>query len=343
MRVRHSGITAFKKLQSIIISGESGAGKTEATKRCLQYIAEGAKSDLGVEKKILMANPILEAFGNAKTLRNDNSSRFGKYMEIFFNSRDKICGAATQNYLLEKVRVSDPSDGERNFHVFYQLIKGADTELRRSLKIEAEPGVYQYLKSCTDVETIDDKKDFGEVSRAFKDLEFDQSEVIGLYSIVAAVLALGQLSFNEAKPDQAGIANSSSGALADAAAIIKIDSKTLATALTTREIRITGQETMKAALDPKQAVSARHALCKFVYERMFDWLVERVNKAMKTVRSGGTGQVCIGILDIFGFEIFKHNSFEQLCINFTNEMLQQHFNNNTFKLEEAIYRTYGCW
>eukprot|EP00462_Mataza_sp_D1_P023215 CAMPEP_0175129960 /NCGR_PEP_ID=MMETSP0087-20121206/5753_1 /TAXON_ID=136419 /ORGANISM="Unknown Unknown, Strain D1" /LENGTH=1504 /DNA_ID=CAMNT_0016412149 /DNA_START=25 /DNA_END=4539 /DNA_ORIENTATION=- len=328
------GLKEFHQNQSIIISGESGAGKTEATKQCLAYLAASAGSVAGIEKKVLQANPILEAFGNAKTLRNDNSSRFGKYMEVYFNQQNRICGSSTKNYLLEKIRVCSQQSNERNFHIFYQLTKAASSGLRSKLDLEA-PSNYRYLQTCTDVETINDESDFTEVQQAFKDLSFSSNDTDFLLSTVAAVVSMGNLVFSgsggsqktQLKQDKyAGIV----------AKLLQVDVQKLVTALTIRELRIRGQETTYVNLSAKDAGDTRDALAKFVYGKMFDWLVLRVNKAMG---SNSDTSRYIGILDIFGFEIFEQNSFEQLCINFTNEMLQQHFNNQTFKLEEAVYKS----
>eukprot|EP00949_MAST-11_sp_MAST-11-sp1_P000183 g183.t1 len=331
------GITGFKQPQSIIISGESGAGKTEATKVCLKYLAHVAGSHSRIEEKILRANPILEAFGNAKTLRNDNSSRFGKYLEVFFDGQEQICGSATCHYLLEKIRVVQPSQGERNFHIFYQLTsKAAPQELRNRLHLGPSSS-YNYTNSCTTVTSIDDERDFKVVMHAFEELAFSKGEIDDILSLVGAILQLGNIDFEEARPDEAKPTGGSSTCVSAAADILKVGKEDLAQTLTTRMLRIRGQEDTRSSLSVHQAQDARDALCKFAYGRMFDWLVERVNKSMGGQSSG----LYIGVLDIFGFEIFDHNSFEQLCINYTNEMLQQHFNNNTFKLEEKVYTEEG--
>jgi myosin heavy subunit len=340
-------MTSFQKLQSIVISGESGAGKTECTKQALQYLAAIAGSTNNVEQKILSANPVLEAFGNAKTLRNDNSSRFGKYMEIFFDHNNRISGCATENYLLEKIRVVMPGEGERNFHIFYQLCVAAPPALRKRLHLKTDPGKYDYLKTCVDVDGMDDEKEFKDVMAAFEALDFADEERDGMYDMVAAILALGNVKFREARPDESEVVRDAAGQwLESAASLLRIAPDVLGDALVHREVRVRGQEKTMANLDLTGAVDNRNALCKFVYGAMFDWLVQRINKSMKKGSGGGGSKssssgLYIGILDIFGFEIFKHNSFEQLCINYTNEMLQQHFNNNTFKLEEEIYNTEG--
>ncbi|GAB5362911.1 hypothetical protein AAMO2058_000839200 [Amorphochlora amoebiformis] len=341
----YTGVRSFGKNQSIIISGESGAGKTEATKQCLQYLARVAGSVSDVEKKVLQANPILEAFGNAKTLRNDNSSRFGKYLEIFLDSKGRISESETENYLLEKVRVVQPASKERNFHIFYQLTKAASTDLRRKLKL-APPSSYSFLRGCVDVDTIDDTSEFNDLITAFKDLGVPDSERDEVFSICAAILSLGNATFRD-NPTLHRASAKDPEATTVASGLLGVEIKELETALTTREIRIRGREPTLVGLNQKEATHARDALCKFVYGRLFDWLVRRVNKAMRpkgdaeAKSSRRQGMKSIGILDIFGFEIFDHNSFEQLCINFTNEMLQQHFNQNTFKLEQAMYRSEG--
>uniref|UniRef100_A0A7S4DMC0 Myosin motor domain-containing protein n=1 Tax=Lotharella globosa TaxID=91324 RepID=A0A7S4DMC0_9EUKA len=334
------GVTSFGQNQSIIISGESGAGKTEATKQCLQYLARIAGSLNDVEKKVLQANPILEAFGNAKTLRNDNSSRFGKYLEIFFDSKGRIAGSSTESYLLEKIRVVSQASKERNFHIFYQLTKAAPAETRRSLSL-GNPGTYAYLRQCTDVPSIDDARDFKEVMGAFKDLKFHTDEIHGLFEICSGILALGNCTFTS---DGKKTMLKESEYLGIAAKHLGVSPGVLRERMTTREIRIRGGrdlEATKALMTVEQASETRHAVCKFVYGRMFNWLVKRINKAMSQGGVNCKGMKSIGILDIFGFEIFEHNSFEQLCINFTNEMLQQHFNKHTFKLEQAMYTAEG--
>jgi hypothetical protein len=328
---------AFKGLElgknhSIIISGESGAGKTEATKRCLSYIAAIAGSVGGVEKKVLQANPILEAFGNAKTVRNDNSSRFGKYMELFFTEDDgRINGSQTTNYLLEKIRVCQQAPEERNYHIFYQLAKAPSIKKKHKL-LRVEEYVYLVGGGCSEVTGIDDGREFADLEAAWKDLEFKQTEIDDIYQLVCGILTLGNVEFQG--DSKASI--KSMKPVEDAANLLQIPKDALVVALTSKELRIRGQPPMVKPLSGHQASDTRHALAKFIYGTLFDWLVKKINIAFGT--SFNKKGKSVGLLDIFGFEIFEHNSFEQLCINFTNEMLQQHFNQQTFKLEEQVYK-----
>jgi len=334
------GLRDFSQNQSIVISGESGAGKTETTKHCLQYLAYMAGSASGVAAGILKTNPVLEAFGNAKTLRNDNSSRFGKFMQVFFAGRQcAMSGCMIKNYLLEKIRVVRQSGAERNFHIFYNLTKGADKDLRARLHGLQTPDKYRYLKTCTTVETIDDKKDWADVVAAFGELGVSAEEQERIYSIVAAVATLGNIDFEEDSNDYARVTTQEADSpVAVAAALLNVEPAVLARGLVVKELRIKNQETTVMKLNKLAASAQRDALAKFVYGYLFDWLVQRLNTA---IGQPSDKSRFIGCLDIFGFEIFEQNSFEQLCINFTNEMLQQHFNYQTFKLEEAVYKAEG--
>ena len=355
--------------QSILISGESGAGKTEATKQCLHLLSEVATGEHGetertsIENKILQANPILEAFGNAKTVRNDNSSRFGKFTQVFFDSRFTIQGSATVNYLLEKSRVVNPAKGERNFHVLYQLSTSHEKFPTLSL---SPPSGYSTL-TCggeTNVPNVDDRKDFEELTNALSDLGFDEATRLEMFSIVATVLHLGQVQFQESadgegstvqmssvpggrrrssvsgqttrKKSTVSSSDQSSGGVLQAARLLGVDLNELCECLTHRSIGQLG----KANLDTAAAASARDSLAKELYGRLFNWIVLRINRETAT-QSSSAALKFIGILDIFGFEIFILNSFEQLCINFANEKLQQHFTSHTFDMEEQLYRTEG--
>ena len=323
--------------QSILISGESGAGKTECTKQCLNYLADVAESDENLEQRILMANPVLEAFGNAKTLRNNNSSRFGKWVEVHFDvNRRAICGARIDNYLLEKSRVVHQTANERNYHVFYQLcISGLEYEIDGRRSRLGRPEEYRYINTsgCITMPEIDDVADFQEVQSALQQLGFNDDEKGWMFQLTAGVLQLGNVTFKSDGAEGSVIDNGA--ILAEVAGLLQVTPDRLQKALCFRSITVRGQRSV-IPLKPTDAINACDALAKATYGRLFDWLVRRVNEAM----AGEEGRI-IGVLDIFGFEIFEVNSFEQLCINFANEKLQQHFNRNTFKEEEELYTAEG--
>jgi myosin heavy subunit len=339
--VFNSADDAFRSLrewgrsQSIVISGESGAGKTECTKQCLQYLAEIAGSvSNNVEQKILQSNPVLEAFGNAKTVRNNNSSRFGKYVEIFFNNAGEICGAQNTNYLLEKSRVVLQNPGERNYHIFFQLLTGGDASTLREFRL-TNANDYHYLMGDKRVADVDDSAEFDDLNKAFDELGVDAKQVNDVYRTVAGVLHIGNVAFSEMPNDSCEVNQRASGtAIADAAAVLQLNAERFCDVCTNRTVHA-GRDKIKKPLTKAQADASRDALAKFIYEKMFDWLVERMNQSIG--RGNGVDGQTIGILDIFGFEIFEQNAFEQLCINFTNEKLQQFFNSNTFKKEEEVY------
>ncbi len=326
-----------EKNQSILVSGESGAGKTETTKQCLMFLAEVAGSKANIEQRVLSVNPILEAFGNAKTLRNDNSSRFGRFSEIILDNDKRIAGAQIQSYLLEKSRVGYQQQGERNYHIFYQLCKSDWAEHYQL----AGPEYYGYLANsgCTEVKGMDDYREFQDVVNSMDSLGFTQDEKHSIFSIISGIIQLGNVTFTAASIRGAdGSTIDDIGQAYAVASQFGVDSNMLHDALTHRTLEIIGQEPVKVPLRVEQAIENRDALAKYVYERLFLWLVARINKSL----APDCGQSnFIGILDIFGFEIFQQNSFEQLCINFCNEKLQQLFNQDTFKNEEAVYKSEG--
>lgn len=351
------GILDGPNNQSIVVSGESGAGKTEATKQCLAYLASNAGSSSGVEQKILLSNPILESFGNAKTIRNNNSSRFGKYIEIFFDTQKEINGSKTQNFLLEKIRVIHQAATERNFHVFYQLTKAASSDMRRRFSI-GRPTEYAYLSTsgCIDVEGINDEEEFHQMCEAMNALGFSETDKNNLFQTISAILMLGNITFRNVGDRKCAVTNEQ--VMKSAAKLLEIDDSALKYCLQSRTLKIRGQSDTTVDLGADQALESRNALAKFIYGNMFDFLVGKLNSSMEP-RNNKSGR-CIGILDIFGFgnfyvmsllvivcsfvffvEIFEYNSFEQLCINYTNEKLQQFFNANTFKLEEQLYQSEG--
>ncbi|KAL9356681.1 hypothetical protein Peur_049934 [Populus x canadensis] len=319
--------------QSIIISGESGAGKTETAKIAMQYLAAlGGGS--GIEYEILKTNPILEAFGNAKTLRNDNSSRFGKLIEIHFSETGKISGAKIQTLLNKQSRVVQCMEGERSYHIFYQLCAGASPKLREkiSLRIASE---YKYLRqsNCYTITGVDDAERFRGVTEALDIVHVSKEDQESVFAMLAAVLWLGNVSFSIVDNENHVEPLADEG-LTTVAKLIGCNVGELKLALSTRKMRV-GNDTIVQKLSLSQAIDTRDALAKSIYSCLFDWLVEQVNKSL-AVGKRRTGR-SISILDIYGFESFERNSFEQFCINYANERLQQHFNRHLFKLEQEEY------
>lgn len=330
--------------QSIIISGESGAGKTEATKKCLQFFAEAGGSRTGtMEKKLLSANPILESFGNAKTVRNNNSSRFGKWMAVHFDERAMICGSTITNYLLEKSRVVFQAERERNFHIFYQMCLGLSDAQRARYGLPAGcmPS-FRYLSSsgCMEVDGIADDEDFKGLMDSLADVGFPEDVVDDMFRTVAAVLHLGNVSFDAIDLDSCEVSASaaSSAAVTEFSRLMRVDPAAVRSSLKEKLVDSAGDR-VHARLSKQKAEDARNSLARTVYGKLFDWLVQRVNVAMAE-GIASSKNVC-GVLDIFGFEIFGRNSFEQMCINYCNEKLQQHFNAYVFKQETTTYDSEG--
>ncbi|KAJ4932119.1 hypothetical protein JOQ06_010548 [Pogonophryne albipinna] len=329
--------------QSILCTGESGAGKTENTKKVIQYLAHVAsshktKKDQGeLEKQLLQANPILEAFGNAKTVKNDNSSRFGKFIRINFDVNGYIVGANIETYLLEKSRAIRQAKDERTFHLFYYLLTGAGDKLREELLLENYNN-YRFLSNGNvTIPGQQDKDLFTETLDAFKIMSIPEDELIGLLKVVSSVLQLGNMSFKkERHTDQASMPDNT--AAQKVSHLMGMNVTDFTRAILSPRIKV-GRDYVQKAQTQEQAEFAVEALAKATYERMFRWLVMRINKALdKTKRQGAS---FIGILDIAGFEIFELNSFEQLCINYTNEKLQQLFNHTMFILEQEEYQREG--
>ncbi|KAI8939909.1 hypothetical protein NX059_003638 [Plenodomus lindquistii] len=334
-------MNAYKENQCVIISGESGAGKTEAAKRIMQYIANvssGSNSSIQeIKDMVLATNPLLESFGNAKTLRNNNSSRFGKYLEIHFNTQGEPVGANINNYLLEKSRVVGQIMNERNFHIFYQFTKAASPQYRELFGLQ-QPNAYLYTSrsKCFDVDGIDDHAEFDDTLNAMKVIGLQQAEQDNIFRMLAAILWLGNVSFRE---DDSGNATIVDQSVVDFVAyLLEVDAAHVNKALTIRVMETSrgGRRgsVYDVPLNCAQAGSVRDALSKGIYFNLFDWIVERVNVSLKA-RSATAHS--IGILDIYGFEIFERNSFEQLCINYVNEKLQQIFIQLTLKAEQEEY------
>ncbi|CAL8249089.1 unnamed protein product [Merluccius merluccius] len=322
----------------ILISGESGAGKTEASKKILQYYAFSCPSTArlnSVRDKMLMSNPVLEAFGNAKTLKNDNSSRFGKYMDIQFNSEGEAVGGHILNYLLEKSRVVHQNHGERNFHIFYQLVEGGDEALLRQLGLEKDCLYYNYLTQgeCAIVSSITDKTDWKTVKNALKVIEVNESDTSDLFGVVASVLHLGNVEFD---PDSRGHASLNNNTeLRWVSTLLGVSAQTLQEGLTFRKIEAQNDQVF-SPFTIDHAVYVRDALAKAIYGRTFTWLVHQVNESLEN--KDETKMAVIGLLDIYGFEVFYVNSFEQFCINYCNEKLQQLFIQLTLKSEQEEYQ-----
>ncbi|XP_075696179.1 myosin-10-like isoform X2 [Rhinoderma darwinii] len=339
--------------QSILCTGESGAGKTENTKKVIQYLAHVASSHKGrkentapnfsavsygeLEHQLLQANPILEAFGNAKTVKNDNSSRFGKFIRINFDVAGYIVGANIETYLLEKSRAIRQAKDERAFHIFYQLLAGAGEHVKTDLLLE---GFNQYRFLSNGNITIpgqQDKEIFQETMESMKIMGINHEEIMSMLKMVSAVLQFGNIVFRkERNTDQASMPDNT--AAQKLCHLLGLNVTEFTRAILMPKIKV-GRDYVQKAQTKEQADFAVEALAKALYERLFRWLVHRINRALdRTKRQGAS---FIGILDIAGFEIFELNSFEQLCINYTNEKLQQLFNHTMFILEQEEYQREG--
>ncbi|XP_005049305.1 PREDICTED: unconventional myosin-Ib isoform X5 [Ficedula albicollis] len=330
------------KDQCILITGESGAGKTEASKLVMSYVAavcgKGAEVNQ-VKEQLLQSNPVLEAFGNAKTVRNDNSSRFGKYMDIEFDFKGDPLGGVISNYLLEKSRVVKQPRGERNFHIFYQILSGASEEFLCKLKLERDFSRYNYLGlDSARVNGVDDASNFRTVRNAMQIVGFMDHETQSVFEVVAAVLKLGNIEF---KPESRanGLDESKikdKNELKEICQLTGIDQSVLERAFSFRTVEAK-QEKVSTTLNVAQAYYARDALAKNLYSRLFSWLVTRINESIKAQTK--VRKKVMGVLDIYGFEIFENadNSFEQFIINYCNEKLQQIFIELTLKEEQEEY------
>ncbi|XP_050236571.1 myosin-9 isoform X2 [Mercurialis annua] len=327
-----------RKSNSILVSGESGAGKTETTKMLMRYLAYlGGNKDVEgrtVEQQVLESNPVLEAFGNAKTVRNKNSSRFGKFVEIQFDERGRISGAAIRTYLLERSRVCQISDPERNYHCFYLLCAAPPEEIEK-YKL-GNPKSFHYLNqsSCYKLVDVDDAHDYLATRRAMGVVGISEKEQDAIFRVIAAILHLGNIDFTKEEDiDSSVVKDESKFHLQMTAALLMCDPQSLEDALCKR-VMITPEEVIKKSLDPLGAAVSRDGLAKTIYSRLFDWLVDKINVS---IGQDPNSKCLIGVLDIYGFESFKNNSFEQFCINFTNEKLQQHFNQHVFKMDQHEY------
>ncbi|XP_077590534.1 myosin-8-like [Stigmatopora nigra] len=336
--------------QSLLITGESGAGKTVNTKRVIQYFATivsvgdsskkeqiHEKAQGTLEDQIIQANPLLEAFGNAKTVRNDNSSRFGKFIRIHFGTKGKLASADIETYLLEKSRVTFQLPAERSYHIFYQILSNKKPDLIDMMLITSNPFDYPFISQGEiSVQSINDAEELMATDSAIDILGFNAEEKIGIYKLTGAVMHIGNMKFKQkqreeqAEPDGTEVADK-------VAYLMGLNSADLLKALCNPRVKV-GNEYVTKGQTPQQVNNAMGALSKAVYEKLFLWMVTRINKTLDTRLPR---QHFIGVLDIAGFEIFEMNSLEQLCINFTNEKLQQFFNHHMFVLEQEEYKKEG--
>jgi myosin heavy subunit len=368
--------------QSVIISGESGAGKTEATKKIMQYLARvtkvkgsdkkekgetksnGINTMASLEDRVLSSNPLLESFGNARTLKNDNSSRFGKFIKISFNTKTGgIVGATISNYLLEKTRITTQIEGERNYHIFYQFFSAADEATLQKFGLENGIASFRYLGNRATLKSRRDVSGFTETMTCLSQIGLSDSEKDDVLGIIAAVLHIGNIDFELDKSDDEGhsgtgekakMTPSSEASLKKACALLGLDEENVSEAMLTKLLSV-GGKTIHKPQDVAQACDKRDALAKLVYSSLFTWLVSKVNATLASqdavtaepgfspppVKYNLDPTGFIGVLDIYGFENFDHNGFEQLLINYANEKLQRHFNRHLFEVEQNLYSSEG--
>ncbi|KAK7757261.1 Myosin type-2 heavy chain 1 [Diatrype stigma] len=334
--------------QTVVVSGESGAGKTVSAKYIMRYFAtrespdsprsrtkKGADSMSETEEQILATNPIMEAFGNAKTTRNDNSSRFGKYIEIMFDNRTNIIGARIRTYLLERSRLVFQPLKERNYHIFYQLLAGATEKERQDLHLlPVEQFDYLNQGNAPVIEGFDDKAEFAATKSSLATIGVSEAQQTGIFNLLAGLLHLGNVKITASRNDS--VLAPTEPSLERACSILGIDATNFAKWIVKKQL-ITRGEKIVSNLTQQQALVVRDSVAKYIYSSLFDWLVEVINKSLATEEVLSRVASFIGVLDIYGFEHFAKNSFEQFCINYANEKLQQQFNSHVFRLEQEEY------
>lgn len=340
----YHSMLADRENQSILITGESGAGKTENTKKVISYFAfvtaNPSKKGEEVEKKgsledqIVQANPLLEAYGNAKTNRNNNSSRFGKFIRIHFGTTGKIAGADIEFYLLEKSRVTSQMKGERNFHIFYQLLSDYGKKYHDKLLVSADPALYSFINQGElTIDGVDDAEEMKLTDEAIDILGFSNDERMSLFKCTTSVINMGEMKFKQRPREEQAEADGTAEA-EKVAFLLGVNAKDLLNSFLKPKVKV-GNEFVTKGQNLDQVNFAVNALAKSLYSRLFTWLVARVNKTLDTKVKR---QYFIGVLDIAGFEIFDENGFEQICINYTNERLQQFFNHHMFVQEQEEYK-----
>ncbi|KAI8657334.1 hypothetical protein NCS57_01111400 [Fusarium keratoplasticum] len=336
-----------KKNQTIVVSGESGAGKTVSAKYIMRYFATrespdnpGARSKRGetmseTEEQILATNPIMEAFGNAKTTRNDNSSRFGKYIEIMFDDKTNIIGAKIRTYLLERSRLVFQPLKERNYHIFYQLVAGASDKEREELNLlPIEQFEYLNQGNCPTIDGVDDKAEFEATKKSLTTIGVSDAQQADIFKLLAGLLHLGNVKITASRNDS--VLAPTEPSLERACDILGVKAEEFARWIVKKQL-VTRGEKITSNLSQAQAIVVRDSVAKFIYSSLFDWLVEIINYSLAAEEVLNRVTSFIGVLDIYGFEHFAKNSFEQFCINYANEKLQQEFNQHVFKLEQEEY------
>ncbi|PFH38584.1 myosin A [Besnoitia besnoiti] len=352
-RAAIESLRTAKKNQCIVVSGESGAGKTEATKQMLTFVAtapgasqtaapEERKETSCIPKAFLAANPVLEAFGNAKTVLNDNSSRFGRFMYLQVGKQGGIEHGSVQNFLLEKSRVLTQAAEERSYHIFYQLVRGASPALREELHL-LDLTSYKFINpSCLDIPHVDDAADFQEVLASLEAIGLTEAQVASVLSLVSGVLLLGNVEFVSVEcggvPDAAAIADAQRPLFETACKLLHVDAGLVEAQLTQKKTCAAGK-VISIFWKASEAKMLSESLAKAVYEKLFDWIVVAANKTVQ--HPSGRLPSFLGMLDIFGFEMFPVNSLEQLFINLTNELLQKNFVTVVFETESRIYQAEG--
>lgn len=343
-RVALNNLEEYGNSQTIIVSGESGAGKTEATKHMMRYFAAASTRASRVQDAIMAGNPVLEAFGNAKTIRNNNSSRFGRFMKLEVSTAGGILSGEVTNFLLEKVRVVSQEPQERSFHIFYQLLKGADERMRETYRLRPMKE-YKFLTErsggCFDIKGVDDAQDFVEVRKSFASMNLSTEDESSVFSILSGVLLIGNTKIIakdiQGVPDGASILPETSGILMESAELLFVDYEELVYRILKKETKV-GNNMVEGPRTFREADMIIKSIAKHVYDQLFAWLVRYLNREIAPSK-GFSG--FIGMLDIFGFEVFELNSFEQLLINITNEHLQKHFIDVIFENETKLYRKEG--